>query len=353
MHGVRSPLSGSLRKDGRWRIVVTLTRADGAKIKKAVHAPTQRECQAAARKLIGTNEKRAYKDARSITQAWETWEEEAWERLSPGSIRQHSWAKKRIIAEFGAKDVTHVDAGSVLRWLRKLLASPALSGNSPKHLKSSLSSLLSFCQECGWIATNPARDVRMPVGARKNPPRPRMSDATLALVVSKEPDPILADLWETLGQSGLRPGEALRLTSSDLPYQSDMWWLKVRRSKTAAGEGREVPLPDPLAHRLLEREGALFPGWTKGTHSQYRELTRKWAEALDRAEIARTNLYQLRKLAISRWIAAGMPDDVVKELAGHSSIRLTKDWYNQVGKARLSECVFGRIGQSVGRGVGQ
>lgn len=122
--------------------------------------------------------------------------------------------------------------------------------------------------------------------------------------------------------------------SEDLPYALDMWWVRVRRSKTTAGENREVPIPDHLAHRLKEREGFLFPGW-QGDRQRYRQLLREWDRALERAEVPKTNLYQLRKMAISRWIASGMPDDVVKELAGHSTIRLTKDVYNRLGKDRL------------------
>lgn len=334
MDAMRAPLSGTQRKDGRWQITVTLTRGDGAKIRKTIYAPTQREVIDKAHGLLyGT--KRVAVQRHKIRDAWELWEREGWPRYSAGTKRQHTWAKPRIIAEFGDEDCREITAGKLLRWLRKLVDDPKLSGNSPKHLKSSFSAFYAWLLEIGWADMNPAREVTMPRGSRKNPQRPMLTAENYRRILQAEPDPVLRDLWETLGETALRPSEALQLTSDDLPYSLDMWWAKVRKSKTEAGTNREVPLPDSLAHRLKEREGPLFPGWNAGTHVKYRHLLHKWNEALDRAEVPRTNLYQLRKMAISRWIASGMPDDVVKELAGHSTIRLTKDVYNRLGKDRL------------------
>jgi integrase len=151
------------------------------------------------------------------------------------------------------------------------------------------------------------------------------------LVRLKEPDPMLYELWWTLAECGLRPGEALALTSDHIIFDRGVWWFEVGGTKTAASV-RRVAVPLVLAERLRTRNGRLFP-------LDASTAAKKWRMALDRAGLERTNLYQLRKACLTRWIERGMPDDAVKYFAGHTDIAMTKNRYQRITTGRLASAL--------------
>jgi integrase len=336
MATMRAPLTGTPKKDGRWQIVVTLTAPDGSKKRKTICKATQRECQEEARKLL-YGEGRTAKEDHTISQLIEAFKAERWPELSKGTKRQHSPAYKRIEKYFAKSELRKIDPPMVSRWLKAMDADPKIGGRGIQAYRNVLSVLLGFARDLGWVETNAAKGVRLPKSA-KPIERPRLTPADYYAVVENEEDPVLRDLWETLGEGGWRIGEALAMQGSSIVYSLDLWWLKGG-SKSEAGKDREVPLPDALAHRLSNREGWLFPAPNEDRPLNYRHVRDLWAAALKKAEVPYTNLHQLRKLAISRWIASGLPDDVVKAWAGHSDIRLTKNVYNRLGKRRILESV--------------
>lgn len=339
MLSMRAPLTGTKRADGRWQITVSLTRLDGAKIRKTLYATTQREVQDKARRLLMQDGRRVFQKV-TFSEVLEACRADRWPQ-SYGGKDQYDWAAAKLETAFGKEDVRSIDAPKLSKLLKSL--SLTLSGRSVQIVRNVCSVILGHACEMGLIPTNPAKGLRLPTSAKPAPTR-RLTPQEYALVLQHEPNAILRDLWEFLGETGLRPfTEATPLKSDDLFYSLDMWWVNVHRSKTESGV-RAVPVPDHLAARLYERKGLLFPT-SNATMLGKRNVERSWAAALKRAGIDHTNLYQLRKMCLSRWIANGLPDDVVKTLAGHSRIELTKDVYNRVGRDRLAVSLWS--GQSV------
>ena len=196
--------------------------------------------------------------------------------------------------------------------------------------------LLGFARELGWTTENVAIDIRLPKSA-KPAARPPITPAMARLVRMKERNPILKDLWWTLGVCGLRPGEAFTLMSDALTFDRGVWWLVVPGTKTDAA-ARRVPVPMSLADRLRRRQGLLFPSENLTPMTQS-NVARAWKWALDRAGLEHTNLYQLRKACLTHWIERGMPDDAVKYFAGHVDIALTKNRYQRITTGRLSSAI--------------
>jgi len=328
---MRAPLAGTKRKDGRWQITVTLTKATGEKVRKTLYADTQGSVQEKARALIYDSGREALEDC-TVGELIARYEKDELAGMSDGTKRQHRWAYPRIKAHFESRQVSALRSPALSSWL-KILASEKLSGRSVQIHRDVFRVVLGYALQHGLIKTNPAMSVKLPVSAKAEQ-RTRLTWKDWRSIVNAEEGEIFKDYWETLGETGMRPNEALALTKSALEQVGPTWWLTVGRSKTAAGI-RQIPISDELAERLSLREEFLFPTWT-GSRISYDNAQRAWRLVLKKAKIAHTNLYQLRKMRLSLWVAQGVPDDVVKYLAGHTDIRLTKNIYNRVDISRVS-----------------
>lgn len=156
-------------------------------------------------------------------------------------------------------------------------------------------------------------------------------------------------LFACVGLAGLRPSEAISLRVGDLDLPSSGWGLaRVRGATTepgarftadgkrteekglkhrAAGTVREVPLPPPLVDRLrvhVDRwdDDLLFLNvhgqpMTTGSYNPVWKRARKAAWA-DRAELAKTTLYELRHSSATMMLRAGVPPAEVARRLGHS-----------------------------------
>lgn len=332
---MRSSLSGTKRADGRWQIVVTLTTVSGAKVRKAVYGATQAEVQRKAQELL-FRESRTSHEAHTIADLIEVYGKDVLPTKSAGTKRQHSPAYIRLEAFFADKDLRSIRRSDVARFMRYVVDQASGDGfRAAQAYRNVLSSLMNYGLELGWIDENVAKGTPLPSGIVPKPKtKPRLTPDEYRRILEAEEDPVLRSLWATLGETGYRPTEALAMTRESLFRAIDCWWLRGG-GKTEAGRNREVPLPDRLGHELAERTGPLFQHPDYGRALNYDEARTRWEAAVRKAGIEPRNMYQLRKLAISRWIAAGIGDDVVKTLAGHSSIRLTKDVYNRLSRERL------------------
>jgi len=336
---MRSALSGTLRKDGRWQITITLTRSDGAKIRKAIYAPSQREVQEKARKLLGLG--REAPATMTVCQLYDECKEHRWTELREKTLDVYKWGFSKISPTLGSKRVAEIKTPDVARWLRTLASDPSLSGRSIQIARNVLKLMMGYAVEQGWANSNPCFDVKLPRSASPRERR-KLRPAEVQRIIELEPSPWRKLLWLTLEETALRPSEALNLEASDILEHDKSWWISVKKSKTRHGI-REVPIADALARSLIESlpfpnkdTSAASKQWVKAMEREWLDRCKKAKESgLPNPPYEPTNLYQLRKFRLSQWRASGMPDEVEKELAGHSSIVLTKDVYIHVDADRL------------------
>ncbi len=196
-----------------------------------------------------------------------------------------------------------------------------------------------------------------------------------ALVGALEAQPRGA-LWLVLLTTGLRPGEALALTWSDVDDNR----ISVRRAlieragkqlyfeepKTPKSR-RTVPvLPEVAralqAHRAAQARARLAAGpeWangdlvfctSRGRALRQSNLLREFRKILESAELPRIRVYDLRHSFASLLGASGVSLKVVSEMLGHSTITLTADTYSHVfdtmkehAASQLEKLVFARQG---------
>jgi integrase len=131
--------------------------------------------------------------------------------------------------------------------------------------------------------------------------------------------------------TGLRRGEILRLRWSDIDFEKNR--LRVRKSKTKAGR-RSVNLNSVLRGKLLflnEQEHGewVFPSperfQTPGQPERHiADVKNAFRRAVRLAGIEWITFHQLRHTFCSRLADAGVPMPVIQDLAGHSSIIMTR-----------------------------
>jgi integrase len=215
------------------------------------------------------------------------------------------------------------------------------------------------------ISFNPATGVDL-----AKAPRPKVqpwAPAELGAFLDFVAGHRLGALFEVMGGTGLRRGEALGLRWSDIDIDGSR--AVVRRQlvqldatdtacphcggahrglafgkpKTASGEARIVALDSGLlgtlvAHRLsqdMERAGwgqayrhhGLVFAQENGTPIRPERVTKRFAELVKAAGLRPVRLHDLRHGQASLLLAVGVPLAVVSKRLGHSSLTITADTY--------------------------
>jgi integrase len=148
---------------------------------------------------------------------------------------------------------------------------------------------------------------------------------------------------------GLRRGELLGLTWEAVDLDEGRLWVRqtlawvegrprVQQPKTRASR-RVIPLPDVVVTALREHRkrqdderadagdrwtdsGFVFTTKLGGPMSPY-ALTKYWHAVRAKAGVPTLRFHDLRHTAVSLLLALGVPPHVVREIAGHSDIKVT------------------------------
>jgi integrase len=138
--------------------------------------------------------------------------------------------------------------------------------------------------------------------------------------------------------TGLRRGELLRTRfAEDLDFENNV--LTVRKSKTKAGRGRQIPLNSLLRKQLLKWKEESPGPWVFPSPSNPREHLRDIKHSFQRAVklsgIAHLTMHQLRHTFCSRLSDAGVPLAVIQELAGHASPVVTRRYMHPANELKI------------------
>jgi integrase len=173
--------------------------------------------------------------------------------------------------------------------------------------------ILFWAVDEGLLATNPLSRMRLVPERRK--PRSVLGvdeEEKLLAAAATHLRPIIAMALDT----GMRRGELLSQRWEHVDFNRNL--LFVTRSKTAGGEGREIPFTNRVHDLLLatrKEEGLLFT--FKG--KPIRIIKTAWKSAVRRACIRYRRFHDLRHTFNTRLMEAGVMQEVRKALMGHSS----------------------------------
>jgi integrase len=192
-------------------------------------------------------------------------------------------------------------------------AAKAVTDTTINRDLEALRHILFWAVDEGLLAANPLSRMRL-VPERRKPRSILGPDEEVQLLAAAAPHlrPIIVTALDT----GMRRSELLNQRWEHVDFNRNL--LFVSRSKTAGGEGREIPFTNRIYELLLanrKEEGLLFT--FKG--KPIRAIKTAWKAAVRRAGIRYRRFHDLRHTFNTRLMEAGVMQEVRKALMGHSS----------------------------------
>jgi integrase len=261
---------------------------------------------------------------------------------------------KHVAPFFGDCPLTAITATRILEFRAKLQA----GGLAPRTVNLVLAlarSILRFAVANGHISASPTDrlgrgKLMLPIEkAKLAPPIEHAEDvgrllATLRALGDEMNRPDLHPMFSLLVYTGLRRGEALGLRWSDLDLDRRM--ITVRRSyegHTKSNKHRTVPVPAALvtimkAYRLADPwKGELcFPNNRGEIFSRNAKLEGVLRRALQRAQLPRIRVHDLRHVFASHFVMGGGDIFTLQRILGHSTPQLTSDTYAHLSPRHLA-----------------
>ena len=344
--------------DKRWLGVISLGYgADGRPMRKTVTAKT---CSEVVRKLKGLQRQvddgiPVPNSTITVASLFERWYEDVLtHHVSQSAAKNYmSVARNHIIPTLGRKRLLELTTADVDRLISKKMKEP-LATSTVSRVRSVLAQALDQAIRWGWVYRNVASFARPPKMVRTEGRTLTIDQARTFLAALQDHNN--EALYTLMLATGLRRGEVLGLMWTDLDFKRSV--VKVQRQLKRTDEGLEVSdtktlssrrtinLAEPMirlmaSHRKRQSEARLRLGdaWTDsgfiftssvGTAIDPRNLLRDFKQVCLKAGLGDWHLHELRHSAASLMLAQGVKLQVVSEVLGHSSIRMTADVYGHI-----------------------
>jgi integrase len=253
----------------------------------------------------------------------------------------------------GRKKVVSLSAADVDRLISQKLDS-GLSVSTVQRIRFVFAQAIDQGIRWGSVTRNVARLSRAPKAVRKEGRTLTPEEARMLLNALKGHRHEV--LYSLMLSTGLRRGEALGLKWQD--YDEKAGVISIRRQLKLEGgklitsdtkttrSRRSVNLPTPMVTALKEHrkrqklEEKTFPmGWEAtdyiftslvGGPLDPRNLNRDFHKVCEQAGLGHWHPHELRHSAASLMLAQGVKLQVVSEVLGHASIRMTADVYGHI-----------------------
>jgi integrase len=342
-----------------WRRVVDVgfDPITGKRIQRRVSAKTKRECDAAAIKLLADVENKLVTFDRNMTVSAfaEQWLESKAGHVRGSTHRRYAdLMRLHVLPTIGRLKIRDVDPVQIQR-LHAAWRNSGLSSTSCNHCHFVLNGLLNQAVQWRVLATNPCKLVKAP--RRSSPEMPTWSIDEVQRVLTAARDTPLEPLWHLALSTGMRRGELLGLTWSDIDF--DRAELSVRRT-LSRGRGNElelgslktksasrsIALPESAVQQLRrlqvgQREKQKLAGdaWHDdafvftddlGRPLQINYLQRQFTSLISAAQVPRIRIHDLRHTNATLLLNQGVHAKVVQERLGHTSVGMTIDIYSHV-----------------------
>jgi integrase len=354
--GASCPKLAADDKHGTWGFAVDLPSVDGRrKTLRRGGYPTKRE---AARELakvaarVGASVK--IDDRETVAQYLDDWLHGKRHALKAKTHHSYTeYVTKRIVPALGSIRLEALRHEHVVVFVDAL----AVEGRGAPTIKAILAVLRSALGDAvrtRRLTHNPAEHVRTPDGSQAE--RVPWTADQAAHFLDHVAGDRLAELFEVIIGTGLRRGEALALQWADVDL--DRRVLRVRRSVTdvggrlvigkpkTVGSAAGVGLSDRVVAALVrQRERQVFEAleWADGysdgglvftredgTMLRPEYVLRRFHELSAAAGLPLVRLHDLRHLAATLMISAGVPLALVSKTLRHSQVSITANLYGHL-----------------------
>lgn len=267
--------------------------------------------------------------------------------------RRYVTASKAPIAFFrkAVNRITKEDVEDFVSWrkkqtckppARKLVKSPATTTKKPISA-ATINRELAFVRivfnrliERDYVIKNPVFKFKF---LKENEDTFRVlerSEDNVYLIACSQP---LRDIATVMLGSGLRPSEVFSLKKTDVNF--DTGFLSITSGKTKAAR-RKVPMMSSVRKVLATRMNTpgiyLFEGGRGGDAGKpIVKLTNSHLRAVERSNLESFRLYDLRHTFASRCVEDGMDLVTLKDILGHSTIKMVLRYAHPSEQHRAEE----------------
>jgi integrase len=385
---MRGKGEGSVFKDARgyWTARIELPSPDGKRRRKTIR---DRDKATVLRKLSeATEQLRKRGDLPSADQSIEQWFT-YWLTLVEKDVRPNTMSNYRTIATkyvipvIGKVRLNKVVPATLRKVTDHMIDDLGLSSTYALNAHRIMSAAFETCMREGRIDRNPAKLMNAP---RKNAVELVALDLPEGIQVLKHVTGIPNGArWATALLTGARRGEVLGLELDRVTDVLDLSWqlqrliwkhgcpdagacigkrgadcpyrrvkvphdyeyrhlvdgLYLTRPKSKAG-WRIIPLVDPLRSIIERHIAEAEPNrWGLVFTERDRPIdpdqdTRNWRTVLAETGVEKdVRLHDLRHTAVDMLYLAGVPEDIITDIVGHSSRAMTRDYRSPHNRARL------------------
>jgi integrase len=358
------------RQDGRWEAKVDLGWDGPRRRRKSVYGATEAQVLAKLREAQRSAALGVVTDDRVTVTEWlDRWMTEVLPgRVGPSTLDNYRLiADKHIKPALGRKRLSKLTPDDVQRLLRSKETEVRHKGEDGRadlvgysvstisRIRAVLAQAIRQAERWGIVTRNVATLTDGPKAIR-NEARSLTIDEARALLTSSAGNRLEA-AYVVMLSLGLRRGELLGLSWADVDL--DLREVNIRRALPArrpgqplelsnpkAGSQRRLLIPDEVvaalrAHRSRQatERTRLGPAWTDsglvfttetGVPIDPRNFHRAMSTISRRAGLGHWHPHELRHSAASIMLAQGVPLEVVSEVLGHASIKMTKDVYGHL-----------------------
>jgi integrase len=293
-------------------------------------------------------------------------------RLEPSTLESYERnLRVHIVPAIGGLQLQAIDAPRLSALYANLLTSGrkdgkpgGLSPRTVRYLHTLCHRMFADAVRWNRLIVNPADRAEPPSASSAKPPEMRVWDAfTLTTFLERVSDDRYYTPFLLLATTGMRRGEALGLRWSDVDLEAGRVAIRqtvtavdhkiVIASRTKTGKARNIELDAGTlaalrSWRKLQAEERLLMGagyqeyglvfcHPDGRPYHPERFTREFDRRVERFDLARIRLHDLRHTWATLALSAGVPAKVVSERLGHSSIAITLDTYSHVLPAMQSD----------------
>lgn len=351
-----------LRKDGRWEgRYMTGRKPNGKPIFVSIYAHSYQEVKTQLIILKANSQQQRACPHQKKTQILCEWAKYWLETLLAPHIKQSTLAQyrrnldKHILPRFGKLPMDAITTLDIQETIGEW--NSALSANTINGLCRMLKSLLSAAVQYGKISVNPYQSIRTPKIKRK---KPRV--LTLGEQAKLETAALASGRLEYILclYSGLRLGELCALKWEDINWQKgvlsvnstlqrisrkDKKTLIILDTPKSESSEREVPLPlfmlEMLRHyKATQRKDQVYLfASKKGTPKDPRLMQQHLTSLLSKIDLQGVHMHTLRHTYATRCLENQIGYTALAELLGHSTPRITLDYYAHTTRDYLHQSV--------------
>lgn len=350
---------------GKWRIQVR--RQNWPRIDEA-HFTNEAEANARAVELELRFGARPA-DARTLQEAWDEYiDSDTFTDKAEGTQRCELRTAKHWLARLGQFKLREVEASPqvVVQYRQDRRKAKYKRGESERTYGAnqvrlelaSLSSLMNYARERGWIQRNPLLGMKRPAKKAEERRISKVQQGRVLLAVLnkelREEEREAARYFALQQEFGARPGEMAKLTKADVDLADKL--LCFRGTKTSPV--RYVPLTEWQRDRLAEQlvwaaikegeEPSPFVWSTLGKDGEWKPYNYSgWWKTLRRLGVVddASRPHDARHEHVSAAIENGIPADEIRLVTGHKSVQAFERYNHAKATAtRMREKIEGRQG---------